>query len=191
MHSGSTNLKGLQAKEIVVAKGLCSWPYTNTTGWIEECTAFDSFFSLVFPLSPDIWKDNMCVAGGAQTWIEGNKTTALPAHITPEDKEYYANSLRSGGLTAPLCWYKVLVDKSNGEDDANVPSTAYELNKPVLFVAFNKDVIGLPVFGDTTHSRYVKGPLTRKEVEGDHWAVMSHAVELNEILVKWIEGLEV
>ncbi|KAJ7152851.1 hypothetical protein C8R46DRAFT_1120557 [Mycena filopes] len=47
------------------------------------------------------------------------------------------------------------------------------------------------VFGDTTHSRYVKGPLTRKEVDGDHWAVMSHAVELNETLVKWIEGLDV
>ncbi|KAJ7144784.1 hypothetical protein C8R43DRAFT_1014012 [Mycena crocata] len=75
-------------------------------------------------------------------------------------------------------------EKSNYEDDAKVSPAAYNLNLPILFVAFNADYIGLPMFGDGTHAQYVKGTLTRKEVPGDHWAVMSHALELNEILLE-------
>ncbi|KAF8210825.1 alpha/beta-hydrolase [Mycena galopus ATCC 62051] len=168
---------------------------------------FDSFFSLLFPVpeTPDqrenIWKENMCVPGKAEAWINANRTTALPPHISPEahsigffDKEYYRNTLLSGGLTAPLCWYKVLVEECNQEDDAKVPKRLYNLNKPVLFVAFNKDPIGLPIFGKATHAEYVVEPdknLTNKEVNGDHWAVMSHATELNKILLKWMEDLNV
>lgn len=81
----------------------------------------------------------MCAPGGAKAWIESNKQTPLPSHMTPEvrlldahlhfshsepaiflqDKEYYRRSLLGGGLTSPLCWYKVLVQKYNHEDDAS------------------------------------------------------------------------
>jgi hypothetical protein len=47
----------------------------------------------------------------------------------------------------------------------------------------------LPAFSDANTSKYVKGPVTRKEVVADHWGVSSHAAELNEILVNWIGGL--
>ncbi|KAJ7499636.1 alpha/beta-hydrolase [Mycena latifolia] len=149
----------------------------------------DSFFSLLFPVTPEIWKDHMCTPGGAQAWIKGNKTTQLPPHITPEDKEYYRTALLNGGLAAPLCWYKVLVEKCNHEDDSKVSPAAYILNQPILFVAFNKDSIALPMFGDGTHGQYAKGAVTRKEVDGDHWAVISHASELNSFLLEWMEGL--
>jgi hypothetical protein len=68
----------------------------------------------------------------------------------------------------------------------------YVIKKPVLFVAFNKDPIGLPTFGKTSHDQYVKPGtnLTNKEVDGDHWAVMSHASQLNELLLEWVEGLD-
>jgi hypothetical protein len=32
--------------------------------------------------------------------------------------------------------------------------------------------------------------VTRKEVDADHWGVMSHAAELNEMLIQWMGGLE-
>ncbi|KAJ7982832.1 alpha/beta-hydrolase [Mycena polygramma] len=152
---------------------------------------FDSFFSLFFPVVPEIWKDNMCVAGGVKAWIEGNKTTPLPAYITPEDKEFYRKSLLSGGMTAPLCWYRVVGEKCNQEDDARVSSEFFNINQPILFVAFNKDPIALPRFGDETHSEFVKGPYTRKDIDGDHWAVMSHPSELNNILLEWVKDLAV
>lgn len=71
----------------------------------------------------------------------------------------------------------------------DVPSTSYNLTQPLLFVAFKKDYIALPIFGDTTHGQYAKGTVTRKEVDGDHWAVVSHAHELNEMLLEWMKGL--
>ncbi|KAJ7663041.1 hypothetical protein B0H17DRAFT_1257458 [Mycena rosella] len=115
---------------------------------------------------PETWKDHMCTPGGAKAWIEPNKTEPVP------DKEYYRTALLSGGMTAPLCWYKVLVEKCNHEDDAR------------------RDPIGLPIFGDMTHNNkeFVKGTVTRKE---DHWAVVSHAAELNGMLQQWIEGLNI
>jgi hypothetical protein len=74
-----------------------------------------------------------------------------------------------------------------------VPETSYDLQKPILFVAFNKDPIGLPMFGKATHAQYVKPDknVTNEEVDSDHWAVMSHAPELNKILLGWMEGLKV
>ncbi|KAJ7048342.1 alpha/beta-hydrolase [Mycena amicta] len=154
---------------------------------------FDSFFSLMFPVSDgEIWTENMCVAGKAKEWVETNRTTELPSYITPEDKGYYRKVLVGGGLRAPLCWYRLLVTDANAEDDATIPQTAYTLNKPVLFVAFNKDPIGLPLFGLASHAEFVKPEtnLTNKALEGDHWAVLSHAEELNGMLLEWVERLK-
>jgi pimeloyl-ACP methyl ester carboxylesterase len=74
---------------------------------------------------------------------------------------------------------------------SEVPQASYNLTQPVLFVAFTKDFIALPMFGDATHGQYAKGKVTGKEVDGDHWAVLSHAAELNKFLVEWINGLDV
>ncbi|KAJ7087043.1 alpha/beta-hydrolase [Mycena crocata] len=149
----------------------------------------DSFLSLAYPEKPEVWKEYMCVDGGARNWIESNKTGALPAYMTQEDKDYHRNAFAKGGLSAPLCWYKVFSEKANAQDDANIPVAAYDIAQPLLFVGFKADVIGLPVFGDMSHGKYAKGAVTRKEVAGDHWAVESHAAEVNEMLLQWIDAL--
>jgi hypothetical protein len=88
-----------------------------------------------------MWKETMCVSGGAREWIESNKTTGLPSYLTLEvniflmiqmifpgpsaylpaqqDLQHDRTEFLKGGMTAPLCWYKVLADKSNAEDDAS------------------------------------------------------------------------
>ena len=66
---------------------------------------------------------------------------------------------------------------------------AWDFAQPLLFVAFTEDLVALPIFGDTTHSKYAKGPVTRNEINGDHWGAMSHAAELNEMLLQWMNGL--
>lgn len=70
------------------------------------------------------------------------------------------------------------------------PPAAWDIHQPLLFVAFNRDFVVLPVFGDKTHGKYAKGPVTREEINGDHWGLMSHAGELSEILLKWVGGLD-
>ncbi|KAJ7575688.1 hypothetical protein C8J56DRAFT_900660 [Mycena floridula] len=153
-----------------------------------------------------VFGDHICVDGGAQRWIESKNQTPLASHITPEvcrvfrfvgSKFDYFCLAGQGALPEITCCgrfdcliVRVLVEKYNTDDDAQIPSTAYNLNKPVLFVAFTKDDIGLPLFGDATLGQYAKGPMTRAEVAGDHWAVVSHAPEINDILVRWIKALD-
>ncbi|KAJ6614936.1 alpha/beta-hydrolase [Mycena sp. CBHHK59/15] len=151
---------------------------------------FDSFFSLLYPETPETWKDTMCVSGGAKAWIESNQTAPLPSYLSPQEKEHYQKQLLDGGLSAPLCWYKVLIEAHNTKDDGQIPVTSHAIRQPCLFVAFTRDVIGLPLFGDGTHTKYVTGAYTRKEVAGGHWGVESHADELNQILLEWLGGLD-
>ncbi|KAJ6562347.1 alpha/beta-hydrolase [Mycena capillaripes] len=150
----------------------------------------DSFISLVYPETPELWKNTLCVDGGAREWIESNKTTPSPSYATEEDKDRIRTSLLSGGLSAPLCWYKGSLEKTNLEDDAKVSPVACEVASPLIFVAFTNDHVSRPIFGDSSHKKYARGKVTRKEIAADHWGVMSHADELNEILLQWIETLE-
>ncbi|KAF7305230.1 hypothetical protein HMN09_00773700 [Mycena chlorophos] len=160
---------------------------------------FDSFFSLLFPLPKsatqpeDIWLENMCVDGKTKAWIEGNRTTELVAYISPEDKEYIKKILLDGGMEAPLAWYKVFLSGESAADDTKIPESAAIISTPLLFIAFTDDTICLPELGYETHAACVQpqSNLTTKAVEGDHWALLSNAEEVNEVLVEWIEGLKV
>ncbi|KAJ7848668.1 hypothetical protein B0H14DRAFT_3453074, partial [Mycena olivaceomarginata] len=90
----------------------------------------DSFISLLYPEMPESWRDNICVDGGARAWVEGNKTAALPSSMTTEDKENLRTVLLSGGLAAPLCWYKANVDDANLAEDAKLPAAARDVVQP-------------------------------------------------------------
>ncbi|KAF7290224.1 Epoxide hydrolase [Mycena indigotica] len=151
---------------------------------------FDSFFSLLFPIQSDkeqIWRENMCVDGKAKAWIESNRTTELPPYISAEDKAYYTTAL-SSALAAPLCWYRGLTTPEHAADDARIPAERHTLDRPVLFVAFNGDPIAIPAFGRATHAQYVPvAKNTEKSVDGDHWALLSHADEVNKLVLEWLK----
>ncbi|KAJ7651846.1 alpha/beta-hydrolase [Mycena rosella] len=151
----------------------------------------DSFLCLGYPEKPEIWKDHMCVDGGARAWLESNRKNPLPSYMTPEIVEHERKALLKGGLTAPLCWYKIMLDDAKDADDATLAPEAHYVAQPLLFVACTRDVVCLPVLGDTSHSKYAKGVLTRKEIDGDHWALESHPAELSAILNEWITGLQI
>ncbi|KAJ7060091.1 Alpha/Beta hydrolase protein [Mycena amicta] len=118
-------------------------------------------------------------------FAKGFSTPPVLAYVTHNlGDEAYRHPLRLGDVRH---LYTVLQVHSR-----EIPQTAYTLNKPVLFIAFNKDPIGLPMFGLATHAEFVKPEtnLTNKAVVGDHWAVLSQADELNQILLEWVEGLQ-
>ncbi|KAJ7321028.1 alpha/beta-hydrolase [Mycena albidolilacea] len=150
----------------------------------------DSFISLVYPEKVQLWKDHLCVDGGARAYIENNTQSPLPSYMTPEEKEHLKKALLAGGMTAPLCWYRAALEEVTIEDDAQISPEATQVKQPLLFVAFTGDILALPIIGDSIHAQYVKGPVTRKEIGGDHWGAESHAEELNGILLEWIQGLD-
>ncbi|KAJ7882476.1 alpha/beta-hydrolase [Mycena leptocephala] len=120
----------------------------------------DSFISLLYPETIQLWKDYLCVDGGARAWIENNKQSPLPWYMTPRN-----------GISAPLCWYRSMIDQATYEDDAKISPEAAEVKQPLLFVAFTGDCVSLPILADTSHAKYAKGPVTRKEIGGDHWGL--------------------
>ncbi|KAJ6506192.1 alpha/beta-hydrolase [Mycena vitilis] len=164
---------------------------------IKAAFGYDVFAYMRFFVQPDaatlieknLWKEHLCVDGGARAWIESGKTTELPAHMTPEDKKRLADSLLAGGLAAPLCWYRQQLEKAVSDEAEKISSEAAEVKQPLLFIAFNGDVVTLPAVGDETHKRYATGTVTRKEISGDHWGLQSHAEEVNAFLAEWLEGL--
>ncbi|KAJ6493064.1 alpha/beta-hydrolase [Mycena sanguinolenta] len=149
----------------------------------------DSFISILYPEKPEAWKDTLCIDGAARAWVEGNKITAAPSYLTPEDKEATRASLLSGGLAGPLCWYKAPLEQANIDEDAKLSAAAREFTHPLLFIACTKDYVGLPALGDSSHAKYAKGPVMRKEIDADHWGPMSHAAEVNEMLLEWLGTL--
>ncbi|KAJ6562286.1 alpha/beta-hydrolase [Mycena capillaripes] len=183
--SRSAQLKEVLGSDIIAYQRFFVHP--DAAAIIEK--NIDSFISVLYPETPDLWKTTLCVDGGAREWIESNKITSPASYVTEEDKERVKTSLLRGGLSAPLCWYKASLEKSNLEDDAKVPPAACEITVPLLFGAFTNDYVGWPMFGDTSHKKYAKGPVTRKEFAADHWGIMSHADEVNETLLQWIRGL--
>ncbi|KAJ7438909.1 alpha/beta-hydrolase [Mycena galericulata] len=149
----------------------------------------DSFISLVYPENVQLWKDHLCVDGGARKWIESNSLSPLPSYITPEEKTYLKKAFLTGGMTAPLCWYRAGVEGATAEDDAQISPEAAQVKQPILFVVFTGDILALPIIGDSILAQYAKGPVTRKEIDGAHYGAESHAEELNPILLEWIQGL--
>ncbi|KAJ7625196.1 alpha/beta-hydrolase [Mycena rosella] len=150
----------------------------------------DSFLCLIYPEQPEIWRDNMCVDGGARSWVESKKMNPLPSYMTPELVEHEREALLKGGLAGPLCWYKSMVDDAKAADDATLPPEAHYVAQPLLFVACTRDVICLPILGDAGHSKYAQGLVTRREIDGDHWVLESHPTECSGILHEWIKGLD-
>ncbi|KAJ7714143.1 alpha/beta-hydrolase [Mycena metata] len=150
----------------------------------------DSSISLFFPASPQLWTDYLWVDGGARAWIEGDKIGPLPSYMSQEDQENVRKSLLSGGLLAPLCWFRVQLDEANAEDDAKISPTASRVTQPLLHIPFTDNPVIPPILGDASHEKYARGPVTRKEVAAGQWGILSHAAEVNDIILQWIGDLQ-
>ncbi|KAJ7882462.1 Alpha/Beta hydrolase protein, partial [Mycena leptocephala] len=79
----------------------------------------DSFISLLYPDTIQLWKDHLCIDGGARAWIENNKQSPLPWYMTPEEKDHLRKTWLRNGISAPLCWYQSMTDQATYEDDAS------------------------------------------------------------------------
>jgi soluble epoxide hydrolase/lipid-phosphate phosphatase len=71
----------------------------------------DSYFSLVYPSDPDLWKTNLGPIGGLKEWLTADRRSPLPSYLTEADKERLTRALLdNGGVRAPLLWYNYMVD---------------------------------------------------------------------------------
>jgi len=148
---------------------------------------WDSFFSLVWPRDPMIWRTDMCPVGAAKAWILADKQTPLPWYMTEEDKRIRTEILLKDGFTAPLNWYKFNVFGHAAEEEKSIPLDKYDIHQPIFFAGCAKDYICLPEMMLARLAKHCKD-VTYKEFDSDHWLMLSHADELNKELLAWIEA---
>ncbi|KAI0052216.1 alpha/beta-hydrolase [Auriscalpium vulgare] len=167
------------------------WDYFSEDGadvTIEK--NFDSFFSLMFPHDPTLWRNHLCPAGKTKAWIESNRQAPLPSYLSEEDKDRYRTEFLKNGLAAPLMWYKSVVFGAVAADDQLVPEGSYHFRQPVYFAGCSRDAVCIPVYGRSGLKEFSKGTLTTKEFDAGHYVHLSHPEELNVDLHSWIEGLQ-
>ncbi|KAI0060509.1 alpha/beta-hydrolase [Artomyces pyxidatus] len=150
---------------------------------------FDSFFSLFFPNPPSLWVEHMRPGGAFEAWIKSDRRSPLPAYVTEEDKEYHREVLLGGGLAAPFCYFKVMTQGLEAADNKNIPKESTEVKQPFFFAASKQDACCLPSRGYHGIATSVRGPVTTQEFDADHWVMLSHAEELNDALLGWLNGL--
>ncbi|TFY78138.1 hypothetical protein EWM64_g5874 [Hericium alpestre] len=148
---------------------------------------FDALYSLIFPEPPTLWREVVAPVGGVKAWVEGNKQGPPPKYLTPDVKEHYKQSLLSGGLAAPLCYYRVQMQGLNTEDDKLVPQDAYDIKVPCFLGYAAEDYCSIPELVIPQTKPHVKGPFTVKEFASDHWITHSHSPQLNARC--WSEAL--
>ncbi|KAA1470792.1 alpha/beta-hydrolase [Dentipellis sp. KUC8613] len=167
----------------------------RTAGVVER--NMDSFLSLVFPNSPELWLEHFCPSGAAKAWIEGNKTCPLPAYVSAEEREYYKSILLEGGMAAPLGYYRAMVLGLNAEAEKAIPQSAYTLPRatPIFFGACTKDYICVPALGADAFAQHTsaegkqRGQVTVHEFDAGHWVLLECAGEVSEALEAWLEGV--
>ncbi|EPQ60583.1 epoxide hydrolase [Gloeophyllum trabeum ATCC 11539] len=148
---------------------------------------WDSFFSLVYPHDPTLWRTDLAPLGCCKAWLLANKTGPLPPYLSPEDKQIMSTLLRP--LTGALNWYKVMTGGVQAADDRSVAPYRYSLppTAPVLFVGCEKDYIGLVAAHKAATEKCAGEGMVRTEVfDSDHWVMFSHAERLNKLLEEWI-----
>ncbi|KAI0060511.1 alpha/beta-hydrolase [Artomyces pyxidatus] len=150
---------------------------------------FDSFFSVFFPSEPSLTREHLGPFGAYEAWIKSDRRSPLPGYMTEADKQRRREVLLEGGFAAPLCYYKVMTQGLEAADSKNIPKESAEVKQPVFFAACKKDTICLPALGYTSIAASVRGPVTTQEFDADHWAMLSHAEELNDALLGWLNGL--
>ncbi|KAF8995114.1 Alpha/Beta hydrolase protein [Cyathus striatus] len=149
----------------------------------------DSFYSLVWPKDPAIWKTDLVPKGKFKEWLENNKLGQQYPYWTDEKKKEHQARFLETGVTAPLRWYtgRVKTLQDNG-DDAKIPMDRYKITHPTLFIATLQDYVCLPEVGTAIMKSYADN-LEIKEIDTSHWVMFEKPDDLNETLDEFISKL--
>ncbi|PSR87081.1 hypothetical protein PHLCEN_2v5251 [Hermanssonia centrifuga] len=152
----------------------------------------DSSISILFPRDPKVWETRMAPTGTLEATLLENWETPLPSYMSEEDKKAFKTTFLKNGFEGPLCWYKIMTNNIQGEDDKKIPSTQVvpPSSSPIFFGAAKQDRICLPEIGYQTFSdkSFNNHTVTTHEYDADHWLILSKPDEINRDLEAWIES---
>ena len=155
----------------------------------------ESFISLVYPETPEVWRTDLAPIGKARAWVEADKKSPLPEYETKVDRLYRLTLFKLGGLTGPLNWYKAQVRNVDAEAINTIPPQNVVLTQPVLFVGGEKDYATRPeIMQQIAGQGKAQGWLPTVEVQvvpgASHWLQLEKHKEITAILVNVAKNLK-
>lgn len=142
----------------------------------------------MYPQDVSIWKTDLCPVGKAKEWVTAGKTTPLPSWETKVDRAYRIALFKSGGLTAPLNWYKSMIRNVDAKAVNAIPPQNLVLSQPVLFIGGSIDYVSRPELMQMIASQgLAEGWLPTVQVKivegGSHWVLLEKHKEVSRILI--------
>ncbi|KAK7453238.1 hypothetical protein VKT23_011914 [Stygiomarasmius scandens] len=148
----------------------------------------EAFFNILYPEDPETWITDMAPLGAMRESILSGKVLPPASWLSPEEHAQRIEAIRSGGLDAPMCYYKASLNGNHRIDDQDIPASCYTVSQPVFFGAILEDYICIPSLFKPDFEKYCKN-LTYREFKCSHWVMLQTPEELNNELLKWMEGL--
>ncbi|CAI6342538.1 unnamed protein product [Periconia digitata] len=157
----------------------------------------ESFTSAVFPGDPEVWRTDLCPYGKAKAWIEAGKMDSkLPSYETPETREARVAKFKSGGLAAPLNWYKVSMRNIDAEAINAIPKQNLVLNVPTVFMGGDKDYATRVEMMQMAAAKLKEAGLLKPDVEvkivkgASHWITLERPDEVFTVLQELVKKVE-
>lgn len=104
-----------------------------------------------------------------------------------QELTFYTDSFLANNLAGPMNWYRTR--RVNYEHELKLPEAQKNhITQPVLFIQALKDDVLIPAM--SAGMERVIPKLTRAEVPTGHWALWQAPGQVNEIVGKWLGGLD-
>ncbi|KAJ3557331.1 hypothetical protein NM688_g1528 [Phlebia brevispora] len=169
------------------------WPFFSSEeadGIIKE--HIDSFVSVLYPHDPVLWKTRIGPIGALKTTLLEGFQGPLPAYFSRQAAERWKKTFLKNGFAAPTCWYKIMTNGMEAEDDKQLPPERAwpPAHSPIFFGAATKDYLcvaanGHALFGSEQFKHH---NVTVRDFEANHWLIFSHAEDICRELESWIES---
>ncbi|THV00051.1 alpha/beta-hydrolase [Dendrothele bispora CBS 962.96] len=147
----------------------------------------DSLFDILYAKETVSAIKDFAPLGALEGFIKNGRRTTTAAYVKPEERAIQMDTLRRGGMTGPLNWYKIVTSTSIERDDDQVsPLSSFICRRQLTnFVS----CIGIPKEMASV-LQYSESDVTVREYNASHWVMMEARDEVNRDLLEWIEGLE-
>ncbi|KAI0770425.1 alpha/beta-hydrolase [Fomes fomentarius] len=151
---------------------------------------FDSFFSIIYPTTPDIYYEWLSPSGKTIQWLTENRTSPRPEWMSEEEHTTAKEHLRRGGMRAPLCYYRVRVGDYNVADSKEILKAGRKFDRPALFFAGTRDGVCDATLNKGAMKKFAPH-VKIVDMDTGHWIMLEATDRLNAELEGWVRGLHV
>lgn len=151
----------------------------------------ESFFSVVYPANPSIWKTAFAPINSLRDWLSSKSKTHVASYITDEEKAHH-HKVFADGYSACVNWYKRGIMNLGVEEEKALlekGEIASKIGKETLMLTGLRDVIcGAQRARVSMRGSVERGKLKVVDLDAGHWIMLEKSEETNKVLQEFFEG---